>query len=148
MSTKTLNRKQKIFINEYLIDFNGTRAAKAAGYSERSAYSTAHEILRIPEVKEYLEHKISESNELAFLERQRIVSELRKIAYASEQDQFLMQLTVNDRLKALLLLGKAHGMFWDKPEIVEEATWVKRIKQALINFQDEKEKGKYPEINS
>ena len=110
MDRHTLNRKQQIFINEYLIDFNGTRAAKAAGYSERSAYSTAHEILRKPEIKEYLEQKISETNELAFLERHRVLSELRKIAYASDQDQLLMQLTVNDRLKALLLLGKAQGM--------------------------------------
>ena len=81
------------------------------------------------------------------MERQRILSELRKIAYASDQDQLLMQLTVNDRLKALLLLGKAQGMFWEKPEIAEEATWVKKIKQAMIALQEEKAKGKYPEIN-
>ena len=147
MINRKLNRKQQTFVNEYLIDFNGTRAAKAAGYSERSAYSTAHEILRKPEVKEYLEQKISEANELAFLERQRVISKLKEIAYADySESQQLNHTTAGDVLKALLLLGKAYGMFWEKPEIQEEATWVRKIKQAMATFHDQKDKGKYPEI--
>ncbi len=144
MSNVKLNRKQQIFVNEYLIDFNGTRSAKAAGYSERSAYSTAHEILRNPEVKEYLEQQVSEANELAFLERQRVISKLKEIAYGSAENDFLSESTASDRLKALLLLGKAYGLFWDKPEIAEEATWVKKIKQAMIAFEEIKAKENGP----
>jgi phage terminase small subunit len=32
-----LTKKQRIFVKEYLVDSNATRAAKAAGYSKASA---------------------------------------------------------------------------------------------------------------
>lgn len=35
----SLNAKQRLFVAEYLLDGNATRAAIAAGYSERTAYS-------------------------------------------------------------------------------------------------------------
>ena len=47
MSASNLSAKQLKFVEEYLIDFNGTRAAKAAGYSEKTAYSIAYENLRL-----------------------------------------------------------------------------------------------------
>jgi len=34
---KKLTNKQQMFVNEYIVDFNATRAAKAAGYSEKTA---------------------------------------------------------------------------------------------------------------
>lgn len=146
MSKVTLSRKQQKFVNEYLIDFNGTRAAKAAGYSEKSAYSMASENLRKPEIKAYLEQKVSESNELAFLERQRVLVELKKIAYPSLQDQFLTQNTTSDRLKALLLIGKAHGLFWEKPEIKEESKWERALNKAMEEMDQERQKSKIKEI--
>jgi len=45
-----LTPQQELFIKEYLVDFNGTRAAKAAGYSVKTAYSIASENLRKPEI--------------------------------------------------------------------------------------------------
>lgn len=59
MSEK-LTLKQRRFIEEYMIDFNGTRAAIAAGYSKSSAYSTSWETLRKPEVKEEIERRLAE----------------------------------------------------------------------------------------
>jgi len=46
----TLNDKQSRFIDEYLIDSNATRAAIAAGYSEKTARSTACKLLQVPEI--------------------------------------------------------------------------------------------------
>lgn len=46
-----LTPKQKIFVAEYLIDCNGTRAATAAGYSAKSAKHVANELLEKPEVR-------------------------------------------------------------------------------------------------
>lgn len=48
--TKKLNPKQEAFVREYLIDLNATEAAKRAGYSEKTAYSTGHELLKKPEI--------------------------------------------------------------------------------------------------
>lgn len=47
-----LNEKQKRFVEEYLIDMNGARAARAAGYSESAARETASRLLKTPEVAE------------------------------------------------------------------------------------------------
>ena len=46
-----LNAKQKQFITEYLVDKNATRAAKACGYSEKSAYAIGSENLKKPEIR-------------------------------------------------------------------------------------------------
>lgn len=45
-----LNNKQKAFVEAYLQTWNATRAAKMAGYSEKTAYSIGHELLKKPEI--------------------------------------------------------------------------------------------------
>lgn len=41
-----LNPKQKRFVNAYLLDPNATQAAKAAGYSAKTAYSQGQRLLK------------------------------------------------------------------------------------------------------
>src|SRR5262245_65498611 len=41
----TLSYKQQRFIDEYMIDFNGTQAAIRAGYSPRTAGSQAYQLV-------------------------------------------------------------------------------------------------------
>jgi phage terminase small subunit len=45
-----LTPKQEHFVEEYLIDLNATRAALAAGYSEKTARSTGAENLTKPDI--------------------------------------------------------------------------------------------------
>ena len=47
-----LTWKQRAFCREYAVDFNATRAATAAGYSERSAQQIGSQNLRKPAVQE------------------------------------------------------------------------------------------------
>lgn len=47
----SLTDKQRRWIDEYLIDFNGAAAAVRAGYSERSARSIAHENATKPDIQ-------------------------------------------------------------------------------------------------
>ncbi len=49
-SMNKLTVKQALFVTEYLKTFNATRAAIAAGYSERSAAVIGHENLRKPKI--------------------------------------------------------------------------------------------------
>lgn len=54
-----LTMKQDLFVREYCIDFNGTRAAIYAGYAANSAANTAYDLLRIPEIAKRVEvHKM------------------------------------------------------------------------------------------
>ncbi|MGO4496406.1 terminase small subunit [Paenibacillus sp. 2RAB27] len=81
-----LTIKKRIFIGEYLRDFNATRAAMAAGYSKKTAYSIGWELLRKPEVqvaiKKYTESIMSDVG----LNAQRILMEYMKIAFADITD--------------------------------------------------------------
>ena len=43
--------KQALFIQEYLIDLNATRAAIAAGYSPKTAYSIGQRLLKHVEIQ-------------------------------------------------------------------------------------------------
>lgn len=60
MSAMTFTVKQQIFIEEFPIDFNATRAALAAGYSKKTAYSIGHENLRKPEIAAEIQRRIAE----------------------------------------------------------------------------------------
>ncbi|SMC52679.1 terminase small subunit [Pedobacter nyackensis] len=53
-----LTDKQKRFCEEYLKDFNGTRSAIAAGYSENTAAVISAENLTKPNIKEYLNERL------------------------------------------------------------------------------------------
>ena len=55
-----MTEKQKRFCDEYLTDLNATQAAVRAGYSKKTAYSIGEENLRKPEIKEYIEKRMTE----------------------------------------------------------------------------------------
>ncbi len=58
-----LTPKQQAFANEYLIDFNATRAAQRAGYSgdENTLAATGSRLIRIDKVDEAIRTRLSES---------------------------------------------------------------------------------------
>lgn len=49
-----LTEKQEIFCREYVVDFNATRAAKAAGYSEKTAGTMGGENLQKPAIQSFI----------------------------------------------------------------------------------------------
>jgi phage terminase small subunit len=53
MGMGTLTAKQKRFVQEWMVDLCGTRAAVRAGYSEKSAANTASRLMKDPDVQAY-----------------------------------------------------------------------------------------------
>ncbi len=49
---RKLTPKQQRFVEEYLVDLNGTQAAIRAGYSEKRASETAYQLLQKPSVRD------------------------------------------------------------------------------------------------
>jgi len=82
--------KQERFIVEYVANANATRAAIAAGYSERSAHATGSDLLKLPEVMAEIERrkKAIETRVLGKYEvtRERIVAELAKLGFSNMAD--------------------------------------------------------------
>lgn len=56
---RKLTNRQRVFIDEYLRDFNATQAAIRAGYSEKTAYSIGSENLKKPEVKAEIDERLA-----------------------------------------------------------------------------------------
>lgn len=56
-----LSPREEVFIEEYLVDLNPYRAAKAAGYSESMARSKAFQWVKNPDVKPLLYNKVKEA---------------------------------------------------------------------------------------
>lgn len=81
--TKGLTEKQKIFCREYIYDWNATRAAKTAGYSEETAYAIGAENLRKPQIQAYLKEIQEDLEKIAGISRLRIAQEHLKIVNTS-----------------------------------------------------------------
>jgi phage terminase small subunit len=90
---KALNRKQRLFVQEYLVDNNATQAAKRAGYSEKTAYAQGSFLLKHPEIASQIEAGIKRQEQEAMkraskmgVTKERWAKELARIAFADMDD--------------------------------------------------------------
>lgn len=81
-----MTKKQKRFIEEYLIDLNATQAAIRAGYSPDTAYSIGNENLKKPEIKSHIGKAMAERSKRTGVNADRVVMELAKIAFVNADD--------------------------------------------------------------
>lgn len=86
------------FCEEYLIDLNATRAAKRAGYSEKTAYSIGFENLKKPEVQEKIALLMKKRSETIKIEAEEVLQRLKTVLEADVIDICTMN---KDQLKEL-----------------------------------------------
>ena len=107
-----LDTKREKFCQAYVLYRNATEAAKAAGYSERSAYNQGSRLLKSPKIQERIEdlEKEMETNI-------DVISEIEaQYKYAKDNNN------TGSALKALELLSRAKGKDDDEeaPKTVKE----------------------------
>lgn len=78
----TLNSKQELFVEEYLKCFNATKAAKAAGYSEKTAYSIGQRLLKEAEIASRVRARLAE----AAMDANEVLYHLAQIARGDMDD--------------------------------------------------------------
>ena len=78
---KELTRKQQLFVAEYLIDLNATRAAISAGYSKRTADKQGHQLLENPRIAEQISKKHGKTLQKLEISSERVLAELSKLAF-------------------------------------------------------------------
>ena len=81
-----LNRKQQLFVDEYLIDLNATQAAIRAGYSVASARDIGCENLTKPNIQEAIAKAMAERSRRTGVNQDRVIEELAKLAFANIAD--------------------------------------------------------------
>jgi len=94
----TLNARQLQFVKEYLIDKNATRAAKAVGYSAKTAYAQGHRLLKHAEIQREIEKGLEaqraqaeERAAQAGLTKERWLQELRLVALSNIDDHVVIE---------------------------------------------------------
>lgn len=75
----SLTDKQRAFIREYLIDFNGTQAAIRAGYSEATAKSKASHLLTEEAISKAVQEGIKKLDDKAELTKVNLLEKLQSI---------------------------------------------------------------------
>lgn len=104
--------KQEAFCEEYVKDFNGARAARAAGYSVDTARTIASSLLTKPDIKKRIAELAAKRKERLKVSSDRVIEELAKIALADGAgDMAGFSIELKDKIKALELLGKTAGTF-------------------------------------
>lgn len=82
-SMADLTGKQKRFCEEYIWDFNASRAAREAGYSEATAGAIGFENLQKPEIKAFIEELQADLSKTTGISRLKILREHEKMAFSS-----------------------------------------------------------------
>ncbi len=81
-----MTKKQKLFIDEYLIDLNATQAAIRAGYSPDTAGSIGSENLKKPEIRTRIDKAMAERARRTGINQDRVLRELAKLAFVNAKD--------------------------------------------------------------
>ena len=81
-----LNDRQAIFVKEYLIDLNATRAVIAAGYSERSARQIAASNMAKPYIRAAIDLAMKERAAKLDISAEAVIAELARIGFADMAD--------------------------------------------------------------
>ena len=81
-----MTKKQKRFVEEYLIDLNATQAAIRSGYSPDTAGSIGAENLKKPEIKSRIDKAMAERSRRTGINQDRVLQELARIGFAKITD--------------------------------------------------------------
>jgi len=115
--SKKLTVKQRKFVNAY--DGNASRAALAAGYSEKTAHQMGYENLKKPEIIEAIKKRLLGDTEKLIMSREERQNFWTRVALGLEPGT-----DMKDRLKATELLGKSQADFIDKVKMLGKPTVV------------------------
>ena len=83
---KELSDKEKRFCQEYVFDWNASRAARVAGYSEKSCGTIGCEMLKKPHIEAQITAIQLDMAKLTGESMLKVIAEYKKIAYSSLQN--------------------------------------------------------------
>lgn len=76
-----LTPKQKLFVQEYLVDLNATAAAIRAGYSKKTANRIASENLSKPDIQAAIQEAMQDREKRTEITQDMVIRELAKLGF-------------------------------------------------------------------
>lgn len=107
-----LTFKQRRFVEEYLVDFNGGAAVMRAGYNTKHANRLANEMLQHPGIKAAIDQVTLDRAKESALKPEFVINKIRRTIERAEVDS-----NHNAVLRGCELLARALGMFVERKEI-------------------------------
>jgi phage terminase small subunit len=95
-----LTPKQQAFADYYLETGNATEAAKRAGYSESTAQQIGSENLSKPLISAYIQERLEQIKSKNIATIDEVMSFYTKVMRGEEKDQFGLDASLTDRIKA------------------------------------------------
>lgn len=115
-----LTPKQKRFADYYLETGNATEACRRAGYKGDNLNTIAAQNLTKLSIKQYLEKRMSEMDKKRIASAEEVLEFLSRVVRGEEKDQFGLETSITDRIKAGELLLKRYRVFDRVDEKMEE----------------------------
>ena len=109
-----MNRRQELFVQEYLADLCGAKAARRAGYAQKHARCQGSRLLRDPEIRRAVDTAMEERLARIQVKQEEVIGELKGVAMAQASDENGAAVKLGSKLRALELLGKHLGLFEGK----------------------------------
>lgn len=122
-----LTAKQKIFVQEHLVDLNATQAAIRAGYSPKTANRTASENLSKPDIQAAIHKSMQKREKRVEVNQDYVISKLFEITEKEASDMPESDLKYGNKIKAIELLGKHVGA-WDRKDDKNKDAVIEGIK--------------------
>ena len=126
-----LTKKQLDFCEYYLELGNGAEAARKAGYSARTAYSAAFELLKKPEISKYINERLEEMQSKRVASADEIMQFYTSVMRGEVKDAFDLEPSLDTRISAADKLMKRYNAVHDK-----NRTSVEKLDALLEEFKN------------
>ena len=127
---RELTTKQKVFVKEYIVDFNAAAAARRAGYSVKNSDIIGNQLISKTLVAKSIENELKKRNWRTEITAEEIIKDLIEVksvclqkVYVRDSDGNIVKdvdgnpvtafMNTKEGNKALELLGKHRGIFSD-----------------------------------
>ena len=132
-----LNRRQALFVAEYLKDLNASAAARRAGYSEKSAFRSGVQNMQKSAITDAIAAAMKERSERVQITADKVLADIELIktdAMREAADKEGKRAMVNHAaaLKACELQGK-HLQMWSEKITLDHTLMVTKITRRIID---------------
>lgn len=109
-----LTPKQKVFADLYIKLGNATEAARQAGYSEKTARQMGTENLTKPSITNYINERMNKQDQERIASADEVLEFYTAVMRGEVKDQFGIDASLSDRIKAGMELMKRHAVCENK----------------------------------
>lgn len=128
-----LTPKQKKFCEYYIQSGNASEAARKAGYKEKNAPFMGAENLKKPQIKSYINERVGKQDKELVADADEVLRFYSAVMRGEVKDQFGLDASLTDRLKAGDALMKRYAAGGSKKNETEDDPITRSLKEDISN---------------